>query len=133
MQHSKEIKMGFIQIFRKSYFMGLILGVWVVSGCEKSNETDKGTVSFGVNTHIINCIATGEVFIDDKSIGIIPGFCDEVVGCNAANTLNRDIPAGKHTYKIEVKGQSGSCYKIKEGSIDLKKNDCIKIFMDLSE
>jgi hypothetical protein len=122
-----------MRLISKKFFFGLILGIWIINGCEKSNKTDKGNVSFGVNTHIINCIATGEVFIDDKSIGIIPGSCDAVVDCNAANTLNKEISVGKHSYKIEVKGQSGSCCKIKEGSIDLKKNDCIKIFMDLSE
>ena len=133
MRLSEKIKTGLIRLYRKKSILGLILGVWIINGCEKSNDTDKGNVSFGVNTHIINCIATGEVFIDDKSIGIIPGFCDSVVDCNSANTLNKEISVGKHSYKIEVKGQSGSCYKIKEGSIDLKKSDCIKIFMDLTK
>jgi hypothetical protein len=117
----------------KSKVIGLLLIILTMYGCEKINETDKGNISFGVNTHIINCIATGEVFIDSKSIGIIPGFCDSIVDCESGSNLNKEISVGKHSYKIEVKGQSGTCYKVKEGDFELGKGECIKIFLDLRE
>lgn len=58
----------------KSIAIGLLLCLFTMNSCEEANESDRGKVSFGVNTHIINCIVTGEVFIDDRSIGMIPAF-----------------------------------------------------------
>jgi len=106
------------------------VSILIFSGCEKINDSsDKGNVTFGVNTHVINCAATAEVFVDNKSIGIIPGFCDSIVDCISSTTLNKELSIGKHTYKIEV-NCSGS-YLVKEGDFELKKGDCVKIFMDL--
>lgn len=113
--------------------IGLLLGILILISCEKSSDTDKGNVSFGVNTHVINCIVTDEVFIDNKTIGTIPGYCDSVVDCNSTNTLNKDISVGKHSYKIEINGQSGSCYSVKEGDFELSNGDCLKIFMNLTK
>jgi len=119
--------------FSKISILGLILNVLLLTNCKKSNDIDKGNVSFGYNTYRINCIVTGEVFIDNKSLGVIPGSCDSVVDCNSGNTLNTSLKVGKHNYKIEIKGQSGNCYNVKEGSFELKKNECVKIFMDLTK
>ena len=117
----------------KSIVIGLLLCILTMNSCEEANESDKGKVSFGVNTHIINCIATGEVFIDNKSIGIIPASCDSIVDCESESNLNIDLSVGKHSYKIQVKGPSGSCYKLKEGDFELGKDECVKIFFDLTK
>ena len=102
-------------------------------GCEKSTESDMGNVSFGVNTHLINCISVAEVFIDNKSQGLIPGFCDTIINCDSVNTLNLKIAVGKHSYYIELKEQSSSCYNEQSGDFELKDNECVKIFFDLKK
>ena len=112
---------------------GFAIGFILIISCKESNESDNGTVSFGVNTHLINCIANGEVFIDGKSIGIIPGCCDSIFDCTSTNTLNRTISMGNHSYFIEVEGQSGSCLREKAGDFNVLKGECIKIFMDLTK
>ena len=121
---------GFLS--RKFLLFGFLL-IILAGSCKKSDEPDTGNVSFGVNTHVINCIATGEVFIDNNTVGTIPGSCDTVIDCNSDNTLNATLATGTHSYRIEVTGQSGSCFKENTGDFELKKDDCIKIFFDLTE
>lgn len=111
--------------------IGLLLALIIINSCEKHKDSYKGNFSFGINTHVINCIATAEVFVDNKSIGFVPGFCDTIVNCNSSYTLNREISVGKHSYIINLMGQSGSCSRIKEGDFDLVKDDCLRIFYDL--
>jgi len=116
--------------FSVKIILSLMLVVWLALGCEDSKDNTK--VSFGVNTHIIDCVATAEVFIDGVSVGTIPGYCDAITDCESSNTLNKDVEAGEHTYKIEVKGVDGGCYRVEEGSFEINNNECVKIFMDLS-
>lgn len=103
------------------------------TGCEKSTEENMGNVSFGVNTHVINCIAVAEVFIDNKSQGLIPGYCDTIINCDSVNTLNIEISEGKHSYYIELKEQSSSCYNEQAGDFEVKDDECVKVFFDLTK
>ncbi len=131
-QIGKMKYLGFIgSTTKRIAIIGLLFGFIIINSCEKSKDSDKGNVSFGINTHVINCIATAEVFVDSKSIGFIPGTCDTIVNCNSPYTLNKEISVGKHSYRIDVIGQSGSCLRIKEGDFDLVKDDCLRIFGDL--
>jgi len=111
----------------------ILISAILFLGCDKNENSDKGTISFGVNTHLINCIVTSKVYLDDKETGIIPGFCDTIIDCKSDNTLNLEIPTGQHSFKIEIVGQSGSCLREKTGDLILEKYECKRIFFDITK
>lgn len=105
----------------------------LIIGCEKSKTYDVGQVSFGINTHIINCVTTTKVYVDNKEVGIIKGFCDTIIDCSSENTLNIELNTGEHGFRFEVSGLNGSCFREKAGDFELEKNECKKIFFDITK
>ena len=102
-------------------------------GCDKNDTEDKGNVSFGTNTSLLNCITTTKVYIDNKEIGIVEGTCNTIIDCAGENTLNIELSTGKHSFKFEVSGLNGSCYREKSGDFTLDKDECEKIFFDITK
>lgn len=100
--------------------------------CKKRDDTGKGIVSFGTNTYIYHCELISKVYIDNKEIGIIPGFCDTIINCQSENTLNIEVLAGKHSYKIEINGKIGCTFhyeKVEEFTIE--NDECKRIFFNI--
>ena len=107
----------------------LVLGLlFFIYGCE---ETGNGTVSFGSNYEILNCMVESKVFIDGDKIGSIPGYCDTIINCISDYTLNKEISEGTHSFRIEIANQSGNCYNEKSGEFSIKKDDCVRIFFNV--
>jgi len=92
----------------------------LIIGCEKSEIDDMGKASFGINTHIINCVTTTKVYVDNKEVGIIKGFCDTIIDCSSENTLNIELKTGKHDFRFEVSGENGSCFREKLGDFEIE-------------
>lgn len=115
-------KLSFLPIF-----------ILIIVGCDKNDIEDKGSVSFGINTHILNCVTTTKVYIDNREVGIIEGFCDTIIDCKSENTLNIELKTGKHNFRFEVSGLNGSCFREKAGDFELDKDECEKIFFDITK
>jgi hypothetical protein len=111
----------------------LIISFVFLTSCRKDDNDEKGNVSFGTNTDLLNCITTTKVFIDNEEMGIVPGYCDTIIDCFGDNTLNIELSTGLHSYKYEVSGQNGNCYREKTGDFILDKNECKKIFFDITK
>lgn len=107
--------------------------VMVIIGCDKNETEDKANVSFGTNTSILNCITTTKIYVDSIEIGIVEGNCGSIIDCNGENTLNIELSTGEHNYRFEVTGLNGSCYRQKAGDFKLDKNECEKIFFDITK
>lgn len=114
----------------KLTFITIIL--MTIIGCDKNDTYNKGSVSFGTNTRLLNCITTTKVYIDNKEIGIVEGFCDTIIDCAGDNTLNIELSTGEHSFRFEVSGLNGSCYREKAGDFTLDKYECEKIFFDIT-
>lgn len=120
------LKIKYITIF--------LVVIVIFSSCEKKDDTGKGIISFGTNTHMYHCELISKVYIDNKEIGIIPGFCDTIIDCQSGNTLNIEVQAGKHNYKIEINGKIGCTFhyeKIEEFTIE--NGECKRIFFDITK
>lgn len=99
--------------------------------CEKTDSTPKGSVTFGANNHIINCITKVVIVIDGEEVGVIPGFSDAITECGNKQNLTKGLPIGHHTYVAKIIPEHGNeCRKEISGSFDLIQNECVKIFID---
>lgn len=108
--------------------IGLII---IMSSCEKDGE---GTVSFGSNDDLLNCIHEAYVFIDGIEVGIIPGYCDSIIDCSSASTLNYAVKEGSHEFVLVVENrQGGTCYYEITGEFEVDPNKCVKIYYDVVE
>ena len=110
------------------FLIGLII---LMSSCEKDSE---GTVSFGSNDDLLNCIHEAYVFIDGIEVGIIPGYCDSIIDCSSASTLNYTVKEGDHEFEIEVENrQGGICYSKISGEFKVDADECVRIYYDVVE
>jgi hypothetical protein len=103
----------------------------VCSACY-SGETKKGYVTFGANSHVINCISQITVFLDDENIGTLQGSVDSISDCGMDGNITKEIPTGKHTYKVEIRPPNGGGCMEKDitGTFQVSENKCTKIFID---
>lgn len=113
-----------------SFLTGLILtigGILIFSSCNKKN----GVVTFGANYHIINTVTNVTIYVDDVKLGTLPNSTDRITDCNEASNITKELPAGTHSYKIEIRPQSGdNNVKDINGTFTLDKDECEKIFID---
>lgn len=120
------LKIKYITIF--------LVVIVIFSSCEKKDDTGKGIISFGTNTHMYHCELITKVYIDNKEIGIIPGFCDTIIDCQSGNTLNIEVQAGKHNYKIEINGKIGCTFYYENfGEFTIENGECKMIFFDITK
>lgn len=107
-------------------FIGILV---LISSCGKDGE---GTVSFGSNDDLLNCIHEAYVFVNGIEIGIIPGYCDTITDCSGDNTLNYTITEGNHAFKIVVENrQGGTCYSETSGEFKVDTDECVRIYYDV--
>lgn len=95
--------------------------------CHNDNVNEEGYVTFGANYHVINCISTVTVFIDDENIGTLQQSVDTISECGEEGNLTKKIAVGKHTYRVEIRG---GCTKDIAGTFVISENKCEKIFID---
>ncbi len=110
------------------------LGTFLLFFSISCNKTRTGTVSFGANYDIINCITTVSIYIDGEKMGKLEQPSHGITGCNQPGNLNLMLPVGNHHYRVEIKPHEGvGCSKNIEGNFKLNENDCIKIFIDYTK
>ena len=110
-------------------FIGLITAFL---SCEDVKNEVKGTVTFGANYHVINCISTVTIFIDDKEIGTLQDAVNDITDCYAEGNITKEIPIGEHSYKVEIRSTAG-CNKEITGTLTITENECTKVFIDYRE
>ena len=107
----------------------ILIGLLAIT-CDKI-DNKKGTVAFGANYHVIDCITTVTVFIDDEKLGTLTSYVDRINDCQQAGTLTKDLSVGKHSYKVEIRPLAGTgTTKDLTGTIQMDENDCIIVFID---
>ncbi len=117
---------------KKLALIGLLL---VMVSCDKNKELVEegtGTVSFGSNYGLLNCIIESEVFVDGELIGSIPGSCDSVFDCAGDATLNHELSEGEHSFEIILSDQDGSCFADTTGEFTVGTDECLTIHFDIS-
>ena len=100
---------------------------------EELDSTEKGYVTFGSNSGIINCISYITVFVDGENIGTLQGgIVDSISDCGMDGNITKEIPTGKHTYKVEIRPPNGGGCMEKDitGTFQVSENKCTKIFID---
>jgi len=111
--------------------LGLTL---TISSCDKEkSDPRKGTVTFGANYHVINCMSTVTVFLDGKNIGTLQHSVDAIYHCGEAENITKEIPVGEHSYKVEIRPENGGggCTKDISGTFVISdENECRTIFID---
>jgi hypothetical protein len=112
-------------------FFRLLLLLFILQACNRNEKEELGTVSFGTNTDILNCIVTPKIYIDNVFKGIVPGYIDSIKNCHSDSTLNIEIPVGHHTYKFIAADDEGNCLEQKTGEFYIEKDGCKKIFLNI--
>ncbi len=117
---------------KKTLLLLVVLSLFFVStGCKKEKEDKKGTATFGANYHVINCLTNVTIYIDGNKIGRLNSFTDGITRCGQTENLTTELTVGQHSYKVEIRPESGSgCSKDISGTIDIKENECTKVFTD---
>jgi hypothetical protein len=109
-------------------FMSLFL--LVIFSC-RHEENLKGTVTFGANYDVINCITNVVIFIDGKQIGKLNSPSHGITECGQPENLTEELMVGPHSYKIEIRPALGiGCTKDINGTVDIIENECTKVFID---
>ena len=104
----------------------------VCSACY-SGETKKGYVTFGANSHVINCISQITVFLDDENIGTLQGSVDSISDCGMSGNLTKETFVGEHIYRVEVRpanGGEGCLKKDITGTFRVSEGECTTVFID---
>jgi hypothetical protein len=120
----------------KSKFLLSIISIFFILtiSCDNEDLNGEGTVTFGANFHIIDCITYVTVYVDGEELGTLQNSTTEITECNSPENLSKDLPAGKHNYLVEIRPDLGTgCTKDISGSFTLVDNECEKIFIDYNE
>lgn len=102
----------------------------MLSTCDDDKDEGKGFVTFGANYHVINCISTVTIYLDDKQIGTLENPTDTILDCNEPGNITKEVSAGTHLFKVEIRSEGGGCTKDIVGVFDIAENECQKIFID---
>jgi len=71
--------------------------------------------------------------LNDLNVGKVPSSTDSVVDCTSSSNLNLTLPVGKHDFKVEIRSSSGSCQMDTSGTINVIKDECIPIYIDITK
>jgi hypothetical protein len=104
----------------------IIIGFW---SCEDSS--DKGKVSFATNTGIVNCPIDALLYVDYVNFGVIPDVGDSTIECSSSANLNLQLPVGIHKFSVIVVSSDGSCKADTSGTINVLKDQCTPVFVDI--
>lgn len=105
--------------------------IFLFSCKDENNNGATGTVAFGANYHIINCITTVDVFIDGKHYGQLEGPADSVPDCMANYGLRTELETGHHAYKVEIRPLMGiGCSEDVEGELNITEGGCETVFIN---
>lgn len=118
---------------RKLTIFALFLwGIFTLNSCDKPHNEKTGFVTFGANYHVINCISTVTIYVDNKKIGTLTTPTNAITDCGEAPNITKELAVGDHSYKIEIRPESGSagCSKDINGVFTITENECEKIFID---
>lgn len=109
----------------------IFAGFVIVNSCDKAENDKKGFVTFGANYHIINCITSVTIYVDDKNIGTLENPTNSIVDCGEETNITKELTVGEHSYKVEIRPEIGSgCTKDITGTFTISENKCEKIFID---
>jgi hypothetical protein len=107
--------------------------IFFVSSCDENlNNQKKGSVTFGANYHVINCITTVTIFLDGKNIGTLQHSVDAIENCGEDGNITKKVSIGEHSYKVEFRSGSGGseCTKDISGIFEISEDECKTIFID---
>lgn len=109
----------------------ILLGTSIFYTCDKPEDKMTGFVTFGANYHIINCISSVTIFIDNEIVGTLTNPTDTIVYCGEESNITQELTVGDHSYKIEIRPEIGTgCTKDINGTFTISENECEKIFID---
>lgn len=109
----------------------ILFGIAIFNSCDKTENDKKGYVTFGANYHIVNCITTVKIFIDNKNVGTLSNPIDSILDCGEESNITKELSIGEHSYKVEIRPESGTgCIKDISGTFTISENMCEKIFID---
>lgn len=108
----------------------ICLGMTIMLSTCDDKDDKKGFVTFGANYHIINCISTVTIYLDGKNIGTLESPTDTILNCGEPGNITREVSAGDHSIKIEIRSEGGGCTQDIIGGFEVAENECRKIFID---
>ncbi len=119
-------------------FLTALIVFFTFSSCSKKENEEEieesGFVTFGANYNIINCITNVTIYVDDENIGTLANYTDSISECGDENCITEELAIGEHSYKVEIRPESGSgCSKDVEGTFIISQDECEKIFIDYLE
>lgn len=115
------------------FLFGVLIATSIVS-CNTDEVKVKGTVMFGSNYAIINCISTVNIFIDGRHIGIIDFPVDSVPNCDLNYGFREELAVGHHNYKVEIRPPQGNgCTADVFGELDITERGCETVFINYRE
>jgi len=113
------------------YTLIIIIGIFVFNSCDNGENDKKGFVTFGANYHIINCVTTVAIYLDNEYIGTLPNSTDTIIDCGMESNITKELSIGDHSYKVEIRPENGTgCTKDITGTFTVLENKCEKIFID---
>ena len=105
--------------------------IFLFASCGEHQGDKKGTVTFGANYHIINCISTVTIYVDGENIGTLQHSVDAITACGQEENLTKELSVGEHTYRVEIRPENGiGCTRDVNGTFTVAENECTKIFLD---
>lgn len=108
--------------------IGLFMcSVLLFASCAEIKKTEKATVTFGANSHLVNCTSTVSIYLNGGYIGTLENSVDTIADCNETGCMTKQIAPGEHSYKIEIRG---GCIKDVYGTFTVFENECKKILVD---
>ena len=122
---------------RNNFIISLLICLGLTcmfSSCGGKEEKKEAYVTFGANSHVINCISNVTIFLDDENIGVLETHIDTINDCGELGTLTKQISVGEHTYRAEIrpvdKIAGNDCTKNVTGKFTVSENECKKVFID---
>ena len=101
--------------------------------CEKENEEEIGTVTFGANYHIVDNTINVSVMVDRQVIGLLISSTNEITECGAEGNFTYDFEPGEHSYIVQINTATGSSYTDDlTGTFNLEAGECEKILIDFN-
>ncbi|GEM_PF-543345 len=119
------------------YIISALTLIWcsiILNSCNDKDDNKTGFVTFGANYDIINSVSTATVFIDNAGIGVLNNPTDLISDCGELSNITKELPVGRHVYKVEIRPQNGNEFaKDINGIVTISEGECEKIFIDYNQ
>lgn len=115
----------------------LIISIFIITNCEKKDDSEKGQLLFYTNSYLINCPFNIELSINGDKLGFINASTNySKNNCNCDDSIGIGLLLNLKEGSVNYVANEIECAAINKinswtGTVNIIKDSCTVVFLDI--